>query len=409
MLLVHQAHGGIAQGQEAVILLVQGVAVARERGDKQLQLVVGVLADMDTHAPESVLQIVGAFLYVRVGRHSDNKVEMAVHEHLALPCNNLLHTLDVFHGHLVAGIGDARVAVLLLVECRQFPLLVGQEDDLVIHHRLGFRYAVDDGQQVNGHLGVVHLDVGVGPYKRRQRHAVHIHEAVHLATLAAHRDRLVVHLEIGHGHDPVPEVHGEVAVNKLFRLRFAQKFRLYARIVQQVMHLTYLHEEVAPLLAVEREQAAFPGFLRDGQVAGAVRVSPSIEVTEIGIGQELVTLVCPVLEPLADKNVLLVYGISFAQGLSDGGEQACELVVAVDVRRILLHGILHPQDGGVFAGLGVQHPNAVHILHGEIDVLEDALALSARAEGIDRDGHARTQGCECQYDVQCHCRLLPVK
>ena len=85
-----------------------------------------------------------------------------------------------------------------------------------------------------------------------------------------------------------------------------------------------------------------------------------------------------ILELLAHEHVLLVYRIAFAQRLCDGGEQACELVVAVDVGRILLHGVLHPQDGRVFPSLGVQHPDAVHVLHGEIDVLEDALVLAAR-------------------------------
>lgn len=115
---------------------------------------------------------------------------------------------------------------------------------------------------------------------------------------------------------------------------------------------------------------------------------------------------CHILELLAHEHVLLVNRIAFAQRLCDGGEQVCELVVAVDVGRILLHGVLHPQDGRVFPGLGVQHPDAVHVLHGEIDVLEDALALAARAESMDRNGHARTEGDENQYDVQCHCRLL---
>ena len=117
----------------------------------------------------------------------------------------------------------------------------------------------------------------------------------------------------------------------------------------------------------------------------------------------------PVLEPLADEHVLLVYGITFAQGLRDGSEQARELIVAVDVRRILLHRIFHFEDGRIFACLRIDHTDAVHVLHGEIDVLEDALAFPSRAEGIDRDGHACTQGCECQYDIQCHCRLFRVK
>ena len=66
-----------------------------------------------------------------------------------------------------------------------------------------------------------------------------------------------IHLEVGHRDNPVLEVHGEVAVNERIRLGLIQELRLYARVMELVMHLAYLHEEVAPLLAVEREQAAF--------------------------------------------------------------------------------------------------------------------------------------------------------
>ena len=78
MFLIHQAHGCVAQGQETVVVLVQGIAVAGKRGDEQFQLVIGVLADVDAHATEGILQIIGAFLYVRVGRYPYNKIEMAV-------------------------------------------------------------------------------------------------------------------------------------------------------------------------------------------------------------------------------------------------------------------------------------------------------------------------------------------
>ena len=84
-------------------------------------------------------------------------------------------------------------------------------------------------------------------------------------------------------------------------------------------------------------------------------------------------------------------GISFAESLCQGSEKVCELVVAVDIGRVFLHGILHRQYSRVFAGLGVQHTHTVRFLRWEIDVLKDSLALAARTERIDRQGHTRAQ------------------
>ena len=63
-LLVHQAESGIAERQETVIVCIQTAAVAGESRDKQLQLVIGSLADMDAYTTESILNMVGAFLNV---------------------------------------------------------------------------------------------------------------------------------------------------------------------------------------------------------------------------------------------------------------------------------------------------------------------------------------------------------
>ncbi|CUQ60172.1 Uncharacterised protein [Dorea longicatena] len=69
----------------------------------------------------------------------------------------------------------------------------------------------------------------------------------------------------------------------------------------------------------------------------------------------------------------------------------CEVVVTVNVRRIFLYRILYLKYGGIFAGLGVQHTHTVRFLRREIDVLKDSLALAARTERIDRQGHTRAQ------------------
>ena len=49
-LLVHQTGGGIAEGEESVVVGIHAIAVAGEGVDEQLQLVVGSLADMDAHS-----------------------------------------------------------------------------------------------------------------------------------------------------------------------------------------------------------------------------------------------------------------------------------------------------------------------------------------------------------------------
>ena len=207
---------------------------------------------------------------------------MAVNKLLALSGNHFLHTLDVLYGHLVVRVGYARVAVLFLVEQRQLALLVGQEYDLIVNHRLRIRYIVRHGHQIHRHFRVVDLYVRIGAYHGRQRGIVHIHKAVHLATLVAHRYRLIVRLEVRHRHDAVFEVHGEIAIHILACLGFVQELRLHAAVMQLVVNLAYLYQEVAPLLVVEREQAAFLRFLRDSQVAKAVRVAASLEIAEIG-------------------------------------------------------------------------------------------------------------------------------
>ena len=125
MFLIHQAHGCVAQGQETVVVLVQGIAVAGKRGDEQFQLVVRPLADMDAHAPECVFQVVRTLLQVCTGRYGYHHVEVRIYQLLAFTGNDLLHTLDVLDRHLVVRVRNTRVAVLLFVEHRQFPFLVG--------------------------------------------------------------------------------------------------------------------------------------------------------------------------------------------------------------------------------------------------------------------------------------------
>ena len=90
-----------------------------------------------------------------------------------------------------------------------------------------------------------------------------------------------------------------------------------------------------------------------------------------------------ILELLTHEDILLMNGIAFTEGLGKCGDKMIELIVAVYVCRILLHRVLHLQDGRIFASLGVEHANAIHILNREVDVLKDFLAFSSGSKGRD--------------------------
>lgn len=79
-----------------------------------------------------------------------------------------------------------------------------------------------------------------------------------------------------------------------------------------------------------------------------------------------------------------------------------EIVIAVCIGRILLHGVLYFKYGGILAGLGVDDPDAIIILHREIDVTEDALAFASRTESGHRDCHPYQDSREKQYHIPGH-------
>ena len=145
--------------------------------------------------------------------------------------------------------------------------------------------------------------------------------------------------------------------------------------------------EVPPLAGVVGEELAALALLRDHEAGQGIGILPALEVAEITVGEELPGASLRMLEPPAAEYVLLVQGVSLTQGLGEGGHQGSELIVRVDVRGVLLHRVLHSEDGGVVAVLGVENADAIHFLDGEVDVLEDTAALAAGPEGEHRDGH----------------------
>ena len=419
-LLVHQAQGGLAEGEETVVLGVKRKAVAGEAGDEQLQLVIGPAADTDVLLREDVLQMVGDLLHVLVGTGADNHVEMGVHQLAVLAGHDLLRLLDVLGGNHVGGVGHGTVLVLLLLKVVLLLLLVGDEEHLVVNQSVGIGNAVDVAHQVNGHGGIIDTHVRIGAQDIRQAHGVEVYQAEHLALPVAHADSFAVNLEVGHGKDPVAEVDGEETVGILTDLLHIEEGTADAAVRQQRIDLLYFHLEIIPFLRLKSKQTSLLAFLRDDEIGAAGRIGTALEETEIAFGEETLAVIAPLpeggcrrlrgwsrlvgrtLEGPADKDVLLVKGIALAERGDNGRHQVDKAVIAVHVGRELQDGVLHLDDGGIFARLGVYDTEAVGILDAEIDVLEDTGTLATSAEGLDGDTHADENGDENQYTDQCN-------
>ena len=151
MLLIHETGGCIAQRQESVIVGVHAVAVAGERVHKQLQLIVGSLADMDAHTTKGVLQMVGTLLNVLVDGQRHHDIEVGIDQLLILSGYHILYLLDVLDSNEIAGVGHTGMAVLLFVEQREFTLLVRHKNHLIVDDCLSQRYVVHDRHKVNRH------------------------------------------------------------------------------------------------------------------------------------------------------------------------------------------------------------------------------------------------------------------
>ena len=250
-LFIHQARGCIAQCEESVVFITHSITVAGERVDEQLQLIVSSLGDMDAHTSETVLQMVGAFLKVCIRWYAYNEVVVSIDQLLVLFGHHFLHTFDVFHSHLIAGVGHTGMTVFLLVKQCQLTFLVGHIDDLVVHHDFCSRNVVHQWHEVNRHTGVVHLNIGERTDGRRQIGAVHIDKAIDFAALIAHINRFFIYLEIAHRHNLVFEVHGKKTINIFACLLLIQEVSCNAGIFELVLHLTYLYQEVTPFLIVK--------------------------------------------------------------------------------------------------------------------------------------------------------------
>ena len=278
MLLIHKAGGGVRQGEKTVVLGIHVVAVAGKRVHEQLKLVVGTLGDMDAHAPEHVFKMVHGLLHICITWTAYNEVEVCIYKLLALACHHFLHLLDVLHGNLVARIGDGGVTVFLLFKSGKFPLLVGNENHLVVDDGLGFRDTVDGGHEVKGHPCVVHLHIGERTDKGRKPGTVHIDKGEHATFAVTHADALVIYLEIIHGDDRTIEVQREIPVNIAVTFVGRQEPHLHAAVTQLVLHLAYLHKEVLPFLQIEGIQLPFLRFLRNDKACARIGIRTALKI-----------------------------------------------------------------------------------------------------------------------------------
>ena len=281
--LIHHADGCIGDGQEAVIVLVHPVAVAGERVDKQFQLIVGTLGDMDAEFAEGVLQMVGRFGHINRLVAYNNQVVMRIDELLRLAGDDFLHCLDVLHGNLVARVGHRGVAVFLLLQHRKFSLLIGKVDYLVEDYCVGAGNRVDVVHEVHRHRGVVDLNVGEGAQLAREVDGVNIHKREDFCMAAADANLFLVNLEVVETRIFGRKVQCEIAVHIVAEC-LAVKIRCADTcVLQLVTHLLDLHDEILPFACVVGEEFALLVLLSDDKVGACIGVLTVAEVVEVAL------------------------------------------------------------------------------------------------------------------------------
>ena len=93
-----------------------------------------------------------------------------------------------------------------------------------------------------------------------------------------------------------------------------QETRYDTPVSKLVSHLDNLDKEVFPFLVIIAEQTTFLVLLRDNDICGAVGVFPSLEVSEITLGQELLIALVFTSEFLFREDILFVDGVAFTKG-----------------------------------------------------------------------------------------------
>ena len=270
---------------------------------------------MYAQTAEGVLKMIGGLLHIRACGTAYHQIEMRIDKHLVLPRYHILDCLDVLHGYEVAGIRHAGMPVLLLVKQRQFPLLPGNEDDLVVDDSIGHLDAGDLRHEVDRHGGIVDHHLHIGSQQPRERDMVDIHEGINLELTVPHADTLLIGHVVAHREVALPEMHGKEPVHELGQILLSKELCTHVIVMKEINDLAQLDKEVIPLLLVKRIEPALPALLCDGEVGPAFGIGSAMEVLEVGITQILVPSSVIHDKPLHAEDILLLDGIAFPKRL----------------------------------------------------------------------------------------------
>ena len=113
MLFEEEAYRGVVRAEEAFVRL-QCQLVAREHADEELHLVIGALVDADALVIELLLnEVVRLFERLAVALDDHHDAEVGMDENLAVGSDVVHEVLDVLCRHLVAGVLDILLAVVV--------------------------------------------------------------------------------------------------------------------------------------------------------------------------------------------------------------------------------------------------------------------------------------------------------
>ena len=162
VLLEEEAQGGVRQGEEQVVVGIEGVDVAGEAVCEQLQLVVGRARGHDAAPVQLGLQV-GSDRGDLVRRAAHQDVEVGVDQQGAVHGKFFQDLLDVGLGYPVARVGHGAVTLGLGLELAEQLALAGYLHHLVVHHAVRMGNACQEREQVSGNGIAVDVCLRVGP------------------------------------------------------------------------------------------------------------------------------------------------------------------------------------------------------------------------------------------------------
>ena len=404
-LLVEKTDGSIGEGEETVVLSREGIAVAGESTDEELQLVVATLGDMDALTAEDILKMVGDLIGVGNGRHGDNQREMGVDEELVLTLNDGLDTLDVLNGNLVGGVLHTGMTVLLGVKGLLLPALRRDIDDLVVNDTGSLGDTVKTAHQVDRHRGVVDTHVIIGTEGVGKTDIVNVKETVDLGLLVTLKDLLGIDLEAGHTDTAGKEILGEETVGIVLDLgRGEETDTLDIGGTEDIIDLLNLQKEITVLGWVIGHQGRLFLLLGDDKIGVTSDIAATVEMTEIAVAEETEGLVLGSTELVThiktatDEDILLLDTVTVTKTVKDIVKKSRIGVVAVGVGRELTDKISEGEDCREVSMTGVDDTHTLDILNAVVDMTEDMGTLRAGAESEDADGHTHKDGEEYNQD-----------